>query len=212
MNIRNFIKSEYDKLKNCKNHGIKWSIFVDEHFYTCLKIEINNHKNGQITLTSPSGKICGEYKNGHVKIVDEPKKNAESGKYVLEIKNEKKIKKFNILLNGPSTKIEEIIPRWGRYESISAFFIFRGVRYILTNYGDLPIFFKSKSYDLPSGKLIIPEFFLLNKERKKIFCKSENCERIIIKNKRNYEKRLNSIAEKIEEMGRARFGLATSAL
>ena len=213
MKSRDLIKDGSVKFKSLVRYGkIEWKVLVDENFYTCVKIETNNKKNSQITLTSPSGKVYGKGKNGCIKIVNGAKENAETGKYVGEIKNGKKVKRFDMLLNGPLTKVEKMAPMWSRYEDISAFFVFRGAKYTLINYGDLPVFFKSKNCKLPSGKLVIPEFFLLTREKKKLFCKSENCERIIIKDKHIYEKRLKEIAEKIEEMGRARFGLAPSAL
>ena len=213
MKSRDLIKGGYAKFKSLVKYGkIKWKVLVDENFYTYVKIETNKQKNSQITLTSPSGKTYKKGKTGCIKIVNGAKENAETGKYVGEIKNGKKVKRFDILLNGPLTKVEEMAPVWSRYDGISAFFILRGAEYTLINSGDLPVFFKSKNYKLPSGKLVIPEFFLLTREKKKLSCKSENCERTIMKDKHIYEKRLKEITEKIEEMGRARFGLAPSAL
>jgi hypothetical protein len=93
MKSRDLIKGGYAKFKSLVKYGkIKWKVLVDENFYTYVKIETNKQKNSQITLTSPSGKTYKKGKTGCIKIVNGAKENAETGKYVGEIKNGKRSK------------------------------------------------------------------------------------------------------------------------
>lgn len=189
-----------------KKHDVRVVVGKDLHVY----LLINSEDVEKSTVVSPSGsRFMG---NRVVRISEKPKENCFCGVYKIEITSNGKTKSFDHTLRGPDLKVGGVVPLWSRYEGISAFYVLSEVRYDLENHGDLPLFFMEKDFKLPTGYITIPEFLILPNEIKKITAYAYGCDRVAMKQTEEYEKDLRKIGKKLEEMGRARFGLATSAL
>lgn len=189
-----------------KKHGVKVVVDKDLHVY----LFINSEDVEKSTVVSPSGsKFKG---NRVVRISEKPKENCFCGVYRIEITSNGKTKSFNHTLRGPDLKVRDVVPLWSRYEGISAFYVLSEAKYDLENHGDMPFFFMEKDFKLPTGYVTVPEFLILPNEIKKITFYTYGCDRVAMKQTEEYEEVLRRIGRKLEEMGRARFGLATSAL
>ena len=189
-----------------KKQEVTLVVGKDLHVY----LIINGDAIDKSSVTTPSGaRFEG---NRIVRITEESKTNLASGEYRFEVVINGKEQSFTRVFEGPVIRVRDLVPMWNRYEGISAFYVLSEVKYEMENHGDMPFFFLGKSFKLPTGRIDVPEFFVLPKEGKKITCSASECDRIAMKETEDYEETLKRVGRMLEEMGRARLGLATSAL
>ncbi len=189
-----------------KKHDLNLCVGKDLQVYLMLGSEVVEKS----VVISPTGK---RFEGSRiVKICTEPKENCPCGTYTIEVTVNGKTEKFSHALKGYYLNTIEVIPSWNRYEGISAFYVLSKVKYTIENNGDMPFFFTGKDFRLPTGYVTLPDFFVLPKEVKRITCYVHDCDRVAMVETEDYEEALKDIGRKIEGMGRARFGLATSAL